>query len=169
MSHSSDWLRGLYPALRPSDVYLNLDDCWMAMERASQVVAVNETLHLNNTLQPGKNFSSGMRALGQYIHSKGLKYGIYESSGTKTCQSYAGTLGNEWIDAQTFAAWEVDYVKYDDCYHEAYSEPTRYPGDMPPILRYPLMGQALNRTGRQMNYMCNFPWRKNQCLHSRAH
>jgi hypothetical protein len=60
-------------------------------------------------------------------------------------------------------------VKYDDCYHEAYSEPTRYPGDMPPILRYPLMGQALNRTGRQMNYMCNFPWRKNQCLHSRAH
>jgi hypothetical protein len=69
-----------------SDVYLNLDDCWMAMERASEVVAVNETLHLNNTLQPGKNFSSGMRALGQYIHSKGLLYGIYESSGTKTCQ-----------------------------------------------------------------------------------
>ena len=130
----------------------------MAMERASTVVAVNETLHLNNTLQAGKNFSSGMRALGKYIHGKNLLYGIYESSGTKTCQKFAGTLGNEWIDAQTFAAWEVDYVKYDDCYHEQYTEPTRYPGDMPPILRYPLMGQALNRTGRKMNYMCNFPW-----------
>jgi alpha-galactosidase len=81
--------------------YLNLDDCWMAMERASTVIAVNETLYLNNTLQAGKNFSSGMRALGKYIHSKGLFYGIYESSGTKTCQKFAGTLGNEWIDAQT--------------------------------------------------------------------
>jgi hypothetical protein len=80
-----------------------------------------------------------MRALGQYIHSKGLLYGIYESSGTKTCQQFAGTLGNEWIDAQTFAAWEVDYLKYDDCFHEQFSEPTRYPGDQPPILRYPLM------------------------------
>eukprot|EP01047_Picozoa_sp_COSAG01_P089045 COSAG01_NODE_21247_length_911_cov_1.057882_1_plen_143_part_00 len=81
--------------------YLNLDDCWMAMERASTVIAVNETLYLNNTLQARKNFSSGMRALGKYIHSKGLFYGIYESSGTKTCQKFAGTLGNEWIDAQT--------------------------------------------------------------------
>eukprot|EP01048_Picozoa_sp_COSAG05_P037060 COSAG05_NODE_17053_length_333_cov_0.564103_1_plen_57_part_10 len=57
----------------------------MAMERASTVVAVNETLHLNNPLQAGKNFSSGMRALGKYIHGKNLLYGIYESSGTKTC------------------------------------------------------------------------------------
>ena len=69
-----------------TDTYLNLDDCWMAMERSAEIVAVNETLHLNNTLQPGKNFSSGMRELGKYIHSKGLLFGIYESSGTKTCQ-----------------------------------------------------------------------------------
>jgi alpha-galactosidase len=54
--------------------YLNLDDCWMAMERAPTVVAVNETLPLNNTLQAGKNFSSGMHALGKYIHGKGLKF-----------------------------------------------------------------------------------------------
>ena len=91
--------------------YLNLDDCWMAKERAHVVVAVNETLRLNNTLQPSANFSSGMRALGQHIHSKGLLFGIYESSGAKTCQSFAGSLGNEWVDAQTFAAWEVDYLK----------------------------------------------------------
>ena len=55
--------------------YLNLDDCWMAKERAHEVVALNETLRLNNTLQAGANFSSGMRALGQYIHSKGLLFG----------------------------------------------------------------------------------------------
>eukprot|EP01052_Picozoa_sp_SAG31_P000942 SAG31_NODE_30_length_32545_cov_9.378999_5_plen_151_part_00 len=84
--------------------YVNLDDCWMAMERATEAVAVNETLHLNNTLQASRNFSSGMRALGEYIHSRGLLYGIYQSSGTKTCQGFAGSLGNEWIDAQTFAA-----------------------------------------------------------------
>lgn len=127
--------------------YLNLDDCWMAKER-------NATGHL----QPSANFSSGMGALGEFVHSKGLRYGLYQSAGTKTCQQYAGSLGNEWIDAQTFAEWEIDFLKYDDCFHELFTDPKRFPFDAPPILRYPLMGQALNKTGRHISYMCNFPW-----------
>jgi len=58
------YIKGLLAA---GYTYLNLDDCWMAKERASTVVAVNETLHLNNTLQAGANFSSGMGPLGKYV------------------------------------------------------------------------------------------------------
>ena len=129
-------------------------------------------------LQPTANFSSGMKSMGQFIHSLGMKYGIYESAGTMSCQQRMGSLGYEWIDAQTFAEWEVcerillalslnlhstfalflqvDYLKYDDCFHELYAQveqdaPHRFPFDGPPILRYPLMGQALNKTGRNIS------------------
>lgn len=56
-----------------------------------------------------------MKALGDYIHSKGLKYGIYSSAGTLTCQGRAGGLDHEDVDAQDYAAWGVDYLKYDNC------------------------------------------------------
>ncbi len=94
-------------------VYLNLDDNWMANSRD-----VNGNLRADPT-----RFPSGMKALGDYIHSKGLKFGIYGDRGLRTCHhfnwgvanSQSGSYGNEVRDAKTFASWGVDYLKYDNC------------------------------------------------------
>ncbi len=88
-------------------VYLNLDDNWMAASRDG-----SGNLRCDPTRFPG-----GMKALGDYIHSKGLKFGIYGDRGTMTCMnvSQSGSYGNEQRDANTFASWGVDYLKYDNC------------------------------------------------------
>ena len=69
--------------------YVNIDDCWNSVERDS----------LGRMQADPKSFPTGMRAIGDYIHSKGLKFGIYSSAGTYTCEGRAGSLGNENIDA----------------------------------------------------------------------
>ena len=141
---------------------LSIDDCWVDAKR-----------NASGFLQPSRDFAdvsaisrssgSSMRALSDYVHSRGLKFGLYQSAGTMTCQQRAGSLGYEWIDAQTFADWKIDLLKYDDCFHEGFSQvekdsARRFPFDGPPILRYPLMAMALNKTGRNISYYCNFPW-----------
>ena len=88
-----------------------------------------------------------MKAIGDYIHGKGLKYGIYSSAGTKTCQGRAGSLNHEEVDAADFALWGVDYLKYDNCYNEKVSG----------HIRYPAMRDALNKTGRPIFYsLCSW-------------
>jgi alpha-galactosidase len=87
--------------------YVNIDDCWNAVERDSQGRMQADPV----------TFPSGMKALGDYIHSKGLKFGIYSSAGTNTCEGRAGSLGREQIDADTWASWGVDYLKYDNCFN----------------------------------------------------
>ena len=88
-----------------------------------------------------------MKATGDYIHSKDLKFGIYSSAGTNTCEGRAGSLGNEDIDAETWASWGVDYLKYDNCFNQ----------NVPAIVRYPAMRDALNKTGRPIFYsICNW-------------
>lgn len=88
-----------------------------------------------------------MKAMGDYIHSKGLKYGIYSSAGNLTCQGRAGSLYHEDVDAMDFASWGVDYLKYDNCYNQ----------DVPARIRYPAMRDALNKTGRPIFYsICNW-------------
>ena len=85
--------------------YLVLDDAWMASERDE-----------NGALQADPNkFPKGMKEIGDYIHSKGLKFGIYEDRAYRTCQSLPGSFGHEQIDMATFAAWGVDYIKMDSC------------------------------------------------------
>lgn len=85
--------------------YLVLDDAWMASERDE-----------NGALQADpQKFPKGMKDIGDYIHSKGLKFGIYEDRAHRTCQSLPGSFGHEKIDMATFAAWGVDYVKIDSC------------------------------------------------------
>lgn len=117
--------------------YVNIDDCWMAKERDdnSRLVA-----------DPDR-FPHGIKALADYVHSKGLKLGIYEDIGTKTCAGYPGSAGHFDIDAQTFAEWGVDMLKLDGCYAE--------PKDMDKT--YPQVTAALNRTGRPILFSCSWP------------
>jgi alpha-galactosidase len=83
-------------------VYVNIDDCWQGQRDGSGVI------------HPNSKFPD-MKALGDYIHSKGLKFGIYSSPGPKTCAGYEGSYGHEEQDAKQYAAWGVDYLKYDWC------------------------------------------------------
>jgi len=89
--------------------YLVLDDAWMASERDEDGRLVAEP----------EKFPHGMKAIGDYIHSKGLKYGIYQDRGRMTCQQLPGSLGHEQIDMETFAEWGVDYIKMDSCFAES--------------------------------------------------
>ena len=83
-----------------------------------------------------------MKALGDYIHSKGLKFGIYSSAGFKTCQAFPASLGMEELDAASYAAWGVDYLKYDNCYQDHGLPQTRYGA----------MKSALQASGRDVFY-----------------
>lgn len=81
------------------------------------------------------------------MHSKGLKFGIYEDYGTKTCAGYPGVIDHMELDANTFAKWDVDYVKLDGCY-----------ADISDMDRgYPEFGRLLRATGRPMVYSCSWP------------
>ena len=112
--------------------YLNIDDCWMAPHRNSQGALVADPV----------KFPRGMKWLGDYLHQHGFLFGIYSSAGTKTCQALPASLGHETIDAQTFASFGVDLLKYDNCYNQ----------NIPSIDRYPVMRDALNATGRPILY-----------------
>nr|XP_002130547.1 alpha-N-acetylgalactosaminidase-like [Ciona intestinalis]XP_026695194.1 alpha-N-acetylgalactosaminidase-like [Ciona intestinalis] len=117
--------------------YVNIDDCWPSRERDA-----NGRLVGNST-----RFPSGIKALADYVHSKGLKLGIYSDCGKLTCGGYIASGGNEKIDAETFAAWGVDMLKYDGCYSNETSRK----------VNYPLMGAELNKTGRPIVYSCSWP------------
>ncbi|MFD6070852.1 MULTISPECIES: carbohydrate-binding protein [Amycolatopsis] len=114
--------------------YVNIDDCWALPTRNAQ-----------GDLQPDpKRFPSGIKALADYVHSKGLKFGIYTSAGTKTCNTagFPGGLGHEQRDANLFASWGVDYLKYDNCNNQGVDAQKRYKA----------MRDALARTGRPIVY-----------------
>ena len=96
--------------------YLVIDDVWEAKERDSQ----------GNLVPDPVRFPSGMKALGDYIHSKGLKFGIHNCAGTKTCAGLPGGRGHEFQDARTYASWGVDYLKYDWCSHGTANGPETY-------------------------------------------
>ncbi|XP_078093765.1 alpha-N-acetylgalactosaminidase [Mustelus asterias] len=118
--------------------YVNIDDCWAAMKRDSQGQLVADP----------QRFPSGIKALAQYVHSKGLKLGIYGDLGTYTCGGYPGTtLDQIELDARTFASWGVDMLKLDGCYSNSSTK----------ALGYPLMSKALNATGRQIAFSCSWP------------
>ncbi|KAJ3201085.1 hypothetical protein HDU67_001555, partial [Dinochytrium kinnereticum] len=121
--------------------YINIDDCWQAKERDAKGKIQSDP----------KTFPSGIKHLSDYIHSKGLKFGIYSSAGSKTCEKLPGSLGNEKADANSYAEWEVDYVKMDNCFVEGLVDRDGT------IKRYSAMRDALNATGRPMVYsLCNW-------------
>ncbi|GMN50861.1 hypothetical protein TIFTF001_020020 [Ficus carica] len=89
--------------------YVNIDDCWGETNRDER----------GNLRAKPSTFPSGIKALADYVHSKGLKLGIYSDAGYWTCsKTMPGSLGHEDQDARTFAEWGVDYLKYDNCYHD---------------------------------------------------
>ncbi|XP_024544878.1 alpha-galactosidase [Selaginella moellendorffii] len=113
--------------------YINLDDCWADSSRDWQ----------GNLRAKSSAFPSGIKALADYVHSRGLKLGIYSDAGYQTCsKQQPGSLGREYQDAATFASWGVDYLKYDNCGNNGVS----------PRTRYHVMHDALVKTGRPIFY-----------------
>ncbi|KAL8947955.1 MAG: hypothetical protein Q9222_005814 [Ikaeria aurantiellina] len=128
--------------------YVILDDCWSEPQRSE-----NGSLVANST-----KFPDGIKAVSDQIHDLGLLFGMYSSAGEYTCAQYLGSLGHETRDAQTFADWGVDYLKYDNCYNQGQEG-----NSLITFNRYDAMSQALNKTGRPIFYsMCNwgtdYPW-----------
>lgn len=119
--------------------YVVIDDCWSLRERDPKTDEI--------VPDPAK-FPHGMKFVADYVHSKGLKFGMYSCAGTRTCGDYPGSYGHEFLDARTFARWGVDFLKYDYC-------------DMPFVgqaeFYYRRMGQALRLSGRDILFSaCNW-------------
>jgi len=127
-------------------VYVNIDDTWEGQRDAGGV------------LQPNNKFPD-MKALADYVHSKGLKLGIYSSPGPKTCARYEGSYGHEEIDAQTWANWGIDYLKYDLCGLREMMRAAESPEAAHTMMidAYIKMRDALKKTGRPMVYsLCQY-------------
>lgn len=123
-------------------IYLNLDDCWHGERDSLGFIQADPV-----------KFPSGIRALADYVHSKGLKLGIYSDAGRKTCGGRLGSFGHEYQDALQYAKWGIDYLKYDWCESE----------DINPVGAYNLMRDALRAAGRPVYFsMCEWghskPW-----------
>ncbi|XP_033152668.1 alpha-N-acetylgalactosaminidase [Drosophila mauritiana] len=118
--------------------YVIIDDCWLEKNRD------NDTQKL---VPDRKRFPNGLNALSDHIHYQGLKFGLYQDYGTNTCAGYPGVIKHMKLDAQTFADWDVDYVKLDGCYANISDMATGYPE----------FGRLLNETGRPMVYSCSWP------------
>ena len=117
--------------------YVNIDDCWMTHNRDGN----------GNLVPDPAKFPDGISGTATYVHSLGLKLGIYEDAGSATCAGYPGSLGHERQDANSFAAWGVDYLKYDNCNNQGVNAQQRYTA----------MRDALAATNRQILYsLCNW-------------
>jgi alpha-galactosidase len=122
--------------------YIVIDDCWQ-IERDAQ----------GNIIPDPKRFPNGMKAIADYVHSKGLKFGIYSDAGTLTCQKRPGSRGYEFQDARQYAAWGVDYLKYDWCSTSTQNQQASYS----------IMRDALLKAGRPLVFsICEWgsskPW-----------
>jgi alpha-galactosidase len=123
--------------------YVNIDDCWQVSRDASGTIVADPA-----------RFPLGIKALADYVHSKGLKLGIYTDAGTGTCEKRPGSLHHEDQDAKTYASWGIDYVKIDWCNAEG----------LDPEIQYAKLRDALAHSGRPIVFsICNWgvktPWR----------
>jgi alpha-galactosidase len=122
--------------------YVVIDDCWQVDRDAE-----------GNIVPDVKHFPSGMKALADYVHAKGLKFGMYSDAGTATCQNRPGGRGYEFQDARQYAAWGVDYLKYDWCNTSTQNSQASYS----------IMRDALKKSGRPIVFsLCEWgstkPW-----------
>ena len=118
--------------------YLIIDDCWALKERDEQGLLVPDP----------KKFPHGMKAVADYVHGKGLKFGMYSCAGVMTCAGYPSSYDHEFSDARQFAEWGVDYLKYDFCHFPEHADCRN---------RYHRMSMALKATGRDILFAaCNW-------------
>jgi len=122
--------------------FVNIDDCWQVSRDAQGTIVAD-----------AERFPSGIKALADYVHSKGLKLGIYTDAGRMTCQKRPGSYEHEVQDIKTYAEWGVDYVKIDWCYAEG----------LDPEVQYPKFRDAIAQAGRPIVFsICNWgvkaPW-----------
>ncbi len=122
--------------------YVVIDDCWQVGRDKD-----------GNIIPDPQRFAGGMKALADYVHAKGLKFGIYSDAGTGTCQNRPGGRGYEFQDARQYAAWGVDYLKYDWCNHSTQNSEASYS----------IMRDALAKSGRPIVFsLCEWgstkPW-----------
>ena len=119
--------------------YLVIDDCWSMRERDPET---------DRLVPDPQKFPRGIKDLADYVHGKGLKFGIYSCDGVMTCARYPGSFDHEYLDAETFAGWGVDFLKYDNCFKpEAANGP----------LLYRRMAMALRASGRDILFSaCNW-------------
>ena len=146
---SEEVIRGIADVMESSGLrdagytYINIDDCWHGQRDADGFIQVD-----------AKKFPNGMASLADYVHSKGLKLGLYSDAGTETCGGMPGSLGHEYQDALQYARWGADYLKYDWCNTT----------DINPRGAYQLISDALRAAGRPILLsMCEWgnskPWR----------
>jgi len=122
--------------------FVNIDDCWQVSRAADGSIVVD-----------AERFPNGMKPLADYVHSKGLKFGVYTDAGRMTCQKRPGSYEHEAQDIKTYASWGVDYVKIDWCYAEG----------LEPSVQYPKFRDAIAQSGRSIVFsICNWgvkaPW-----------
>jgi alpha-galactosidase len=121
--------------------YVVLDDCWSDGRGSDGYIIVDK-----------HKFPQGMKWVAKQLHNMGFLYGMYSSAGELTCARYEGSLDHEKEDAQSFASWDVDYLKYDNCYHKG-----RFGYPEVSFNRYNVMWEALNATGRPILYsLCSW-------------
>lgn len=148
---NEDIIKGIADAMVSSGLrdagytYINIDDCWHGERDADGFIQCDP-----------ERFPSGMKALADYVHSKGLKLGIYSDAGTETCAGEPGSLGHEYQDALQYARWGIDYLKYDWCNTEQNYVTQK--------CAYTLMSEALHAAGRPIFLsMCEWgssmPWK----------
>ncbi len=123
--------------------YVIIDDCWQVRRDAN-----------GNIVADPKRFPEGIKAVADYVHARGLKFGIYSDAGDQTCQGRPGSRGHEYQDALHYAHWGVDYLKYDWC----------NTGGLDPRTAYATMSDALRASGRPIVFsLCDWgvkkPWR----------
>ncbi len=145
---SEDLIRQIADAMVASGMkdagyqYVVIDDCWQVQRDSNGNIVVD-----------AKRFPSGMKALADYVHAKGLKFGLYSDAGTKTCAGRPGSRGYEFQDARQYAAWGADYLKFDWCSSSTQDARSSYE----------LMRAALDASGRPIVFsICewgsNKPW-----------
>ncbi|KRZ12767.1 Alpha-N-acetylgalactosaminidase, partial [Trichinella zimbabwensis] len=119
-------------------IYVNLDDCWSSRRRDQNGRLMADPIR----------FPHGIKWLGEELHKRGLKLGMYTNIGSKTCMGYPGSGEDIEKDAETFASWEVDMLKVDGCFTDKSTFSTKYPK----------MAKALNFTGRKILVSCSWPY-----------
>jgi alpha-galactosidase len=124
-------------------MYMNIDDGWEAAKRSP-----------DSSLKPNEKFPD-MKALGDFLHGNGLRFGIYSSPGPTTCGGFLGSYKNEQVDADMYASWGIDYLKYDMCsYSSLMSRPSTLAEQQKP---YIIMRDALKKQSRDIVYsLCQY-------------